>query len=467
LTEDVTREALVERMWAEGDLSYILHSGQEDLRRAFYANKSRLFVMLCSRRYGKSFLGCVLAIEAALRKPGAQVPIAAPTAKMVKTIIEPHFRTILADCPEHMRPVMHKQDMVWVWPNGSENHVIGCDNGGHERARGRSTDLAIVEEAGFIDDLDYIISDILMPQTITTDGRIVVITSPGLSPAHPIYGICAEAESRGALSRRTIFDAPHVTDAQREEYCAEAGGPESTTWKREYLAEFVVDKDSAVIPEFLQAEEKIVVETEKPRHFVWSGSMDVGYSDLTVALGGYYDFRAAKLRVEWEVVAQHATSAEIMERLKAEASLRFGDQKPASLVVDAPQILVADLNSIHGMGWTVAKKDDKMAAINALRLAIQNGQVTIHPRCKTLISHLKYAIWNKARTSFERSGAYGHFDAVDAMVYLWRHADRVTNPFPPLEGMPQSTHWIRRQKLPGNAIRDAFNRAPLRGNLGN
>jgi hypothetical protein len=77
-----------------------------------------------------------------------------------------------------------------------------------------------------------------------------------------------------------------------------------------------------------------------------------------------------------------------------------------------------------------ARKDDADAALNALRFRIQRRQVKVARKCTTVIAHLRNAIWNKAKTSFERSGQFGHFDAVDACKYLVRHVDWDKNPYP-------------------------------------
>ena len=84
-----------------------------------------------------------------------------------------------------------------------------------------------------------------------------------------------------------------------------------------------------------------------------------------------------------------------------------------------------------------------MAALNRLRLAVANRQVVINPRCTKLISHLRYAIWNRARSSYARSSDHGHFDGVDALKYLVRSVDWNRNPFPhPLSGISGERHFV-------------------------
>ena len=61
---------------------------------------------------------------------------------------------------------------------------------------------------------------------------------------------------------------------------------------------------------------------------------------------------------------------------------------------------------------------------------ISEKRIIINPRCKTLVSHLENATWDKNRREFLRSGDYGHYDFVDALAYLVRNLDDGRNPYP-------------------------------------
>ena len=426
-----------------GDLSVYLHSGQENARKLFLASPARIFVMNMSRRWGKSWMACAIALEAALRHPGVQVRYATPTAKMARNIVEPHFRSLLQHAPKDCQPTYRRQQSMWTFPNGSEIHVAGCDAGGAERLRGVSTDLGIVDEAGFVSDgLESVVHDILLPQTLTTNGKILLVSTPPRTPSHPFFTYCERAEAGKAYLKATIYDAPHISQAMAEEYCRESGGENSTTWRREYLAEFVTDEQAAVIPEFPPIAHEICVDVDRPSHFDTYVSLDVGFYDLAFAVFAYFDFRNHRIVVEDEVVLRRSTSEQINAKIKEKQEALWGDKEPLQKVVDAPAITIADM-SARGDLWSAARKDDKMAALNRLRLALANRQVVINPRCTKLISHLRYAIWNRARSSYARSSDHGHFDGVDALKYLVRSVDWNRNPFPhPLSGISGERHFV-------------------------
>ena len=432
MTIDLKRFSKLEikhALWDKGELDWMLHAGQKSLSKDFQAATGRKFVACCSRRWGKSYWFCVEAIKAALKKPKSQIRYAAPTAKMVKQIIDPHMASILETCPEHLKPKHASQEGLYHFPNGSQIHVAGCDNGGGERLRGVGTHLALVDEAGFIDDLEYLVQSILLPQTVTTGGRILLASTPPISPAHAFRRYFVEAMAAGTGVHKTVYDAPHITPAMVEEFIIESGGETSSTWRREFLAEFVTDDASAVVPEWSDA--NVVDEYPFPPEAACYVSMDVGYTDLTVAVFAVYDFITATLYVVDEYVTSKATSDVIDAGVEHVERRAFEKTEPKRRVVDAPPIVVADIRKRASRSWISARKDNKDAALNALRVKIQNGQVKVHRRCKTTIAHLQAAVWNKARTSYERSGTHGHFDAVDACVYLVRHVDWQENPATP------------------------------------
>lgn len=440
---DISQRAARHALWRVGALSaYLFHVGQIALHNAFLASQARIFVAVCARRWGKSLFCCAMAIMAALSKAEAQIRYAAPTAKMVRSIIEPHMRRICADAPPELRPEHNRTASVWRFPNGSEIHVAGCDGGGADRLRGVSTDLGIVDEAGFVADLAYVVQDVLLPQTLTCGGRIILPSTPPHTPGHDFAGYAERAEAAGAYYHATIHDAPHITPELVDEYARESGGRDHSTFRREYMAQFVVDAELAVLPEFSREERHVVMDFDRPEHADWYVAMDVGFYDQTFAVFGFLDFETATLRIWDELSLQRATSADIAMAVAAkEAELGI---TPHRRVVDAPAITVADLNRSGDGRWALARKDDRFAALNHLRRHIADHRVLVHPRCRQLIAHMRHAIWNKARTQYERSADHGHFDGVDAVKYLLRAVSWNRDPRPVVTPDPQ-THMIPRK----------------------
>lgn len=438
-------------------LNYLLHGGQVELKQSWQRFEGRRYVVLASRRYGKSRLFAALAIEQSLRQPNSITLIAGPLQKQMRNTYEPHFRELLADCPAEHKPRHRTAECEWIFPNGSVIRMAGTDNGHAEDLRGPYCNLALVDEAGFIDDLEYVVQSILLPQTLTVDGRLLMASSAPRSPAHPFATrYVTEAEAAGYLLVRTIDDAPHITPEKVAEYEKEEGGRETSSFQREYLCKIIPDEATTVVPEFYRVEKQIVEAVERPPFFHALTSLDVGYDDMSVAVLGYVNFEHALGVIEDEVVARHMSSVPLFEAIHAKEEALWADRRrprdhasslqswePARRVMDASKILVADAHYHSGRAWWSASKDDAEAALNALRVRVGGLKLRIHPRCKTVIAHLRNGQWNKSRTSYERSGDYGHFDGIDAMKYWNREAPWSVNPFPDFwQGEHAETHWL-------------------------
>lgn len=454
----ITREDAITELWTLGILAWKLHAAQIDIYEAVQKSDAQKFIINCSRRLGKSYCLCLIAIEYAMQNPNVRICYAAPTAKAVKKIIAPLFKTILDDCPSPLRPKWSAQDQVYKFPNGSEIHIAGTDAERAESLRGQSMHLGICDEAGFMDDLDYVVADILMPQTLTTGGRIILASTPAKTPAHDFTKYAEVAERDGNYIKKTIYDNPligkktiikfmmetdpNLTQAQAEEYWKQKSGPQNTTWQREYMAVNKTDEDLAIIPEFEPLISELVRECVRPPFYDGYVGLDIGFNDFTVALFGYWDFAQATLVIEDEVVLNRSTTQTLANNIKETELRLWGHKRPYLRFSDTDLIVIADLQHQHGITFVPTKKDNKESAINNLRMMVANKQIAIHPRCKHLISHLKYGIWNKNKTSFEKSGDYGHFDAVDALIYLSRNLQRNRNPVPAGYGLDINGQFI-------------------------
>lgn len=289
----------------------------------------------------------------------------------------------------------------------------------------------VVDEAGSIDGLDYVVNDVLLPQTIDNGGRMILISTPPITPGHPFNTLAANAMAAGAFIRQTIDDNTHLPESTRLKYADGVGGYESSTWKREFLVEDVIDEKRAVIPEFTAEKRQICVrEFEIPEYRTLFEAMDVGWGHFTAVLFAFYDFERAKICIEDEVVIRRETTATLAQAVKAKEKALWGDKKVFGRWSDVAPQLIHDLSADHGLHFVPTEKDDFHAAVNNVRIGFQRNEIEIHPRCQTLIAHVACAIWNKQRTTFDESDEHGHYDALAALVYLNRNAPRHVNPFP-------------------------------------
>jgi hypothetical protein len=210
------------------------------------------------------------------------------------------------------------------------------------------------------------------------------------------------------------------------------------------MAEFVTDDTRAIIPEFTaDAEKDIVCEVERPGFFDPYVSMDIGFIDLTAVLFGYWDFELGILVIEDEYVLNKMTTDQLARGIRAKEERLWNGKKPYMRISDTDLIVIGDLTVLHDLNFISTQKDNKEAAINQVRLLVNDRRIKINPRCRVLISHLRHGVWNKNRTRFDRSADHGHFDCVDALAYMIRNLDRSHNPFPSqYAGLDSFSHMI-------------------------
>ncbi len=381
----------------------------------------------------------------------------APTIKALDKITKPLMRQIFQTAPQHLKPVWRRNDGKYWFKNhnDAEIHVAGCNNGHEDDLRGTAAGICLLDEAAMIDDLEYVIEDVLMPQLLTTGGNLIMASTPPRTPAHSFVTYMQKAEKQGDYAEYTIEQSGYHREVI-ERFIAEAGGRDSTTCQREYFCKCVVDKDYAIIPEWT---DKFVQEYPRDKqvfqYFHRYDAMDIGGRDKTAVLFGYYDFPGAKLVVEDELIFEgHQTTTGIIAgavRLKEQELWGYKGEnekdRPYLRIADNNNvIMLQDLGQMYGVHFLPTSKDNLQAMVNQVRMWVVAGRLLVNPRCKETIGCLKYGIWNDTRTEFARSKTYGHFDALAALVYLCRNVNVYDNPIPENWNKTDADHFILPQK---------------------
>lgn len=461
--------ALTDELWNRAELAWKLREYQRplyDITWAFLRGhlSSRKFFEYCHRRYGKSFCFFLIAVEVGLGKECRDwskfkriIRFAAPTLLDLEEIYHPIAEELFTDCPDDLRPVWRttRGRGHYLFPStGAHLYLFGVDKDHYKKGRGKKTHLGIVDEAGFCepscsDGVRGFVNSVLLPQTFGRDvnGCVVIGTTPAETPAHPSVQLRAECESVGAFAKIDIDQTAHYFGPDIvAEYARESGGRETTTFRREYGCEEVIDEGRAVIPEFAALANELVKPVPRPTWEQPTMALDVGFKDLMASVYGYWDFHTATLMVQAESTRQGATTRKVAEDVEATEAFCWPVEgsKRRDIVrwSDTDLRLIADLSVEHALHVNPTAKDDKEAQVNGLRLLVQAKKIRIDPSCRVLIATLKSAIWNKSRTEFEHIGILGHADALDALLYLARNVDRHTNPFPLYEGLDPLTHHI-------------------------
>lgn len=415
-------------LWLSGQASLaLLTPVQQDALDEIYRiwEYRRRAVLLIARRVGKSHLDVAIGDSVCRSKPKAQVKHTASTERNVKTFLLPIFDKILAMCPKDLRPIWKASESAFIYPNGSTYTLVGCeDRQKADRLRGPDCDLAIIDEAGFIPVLSYIVDSILMPQLMTCNGHALLSSSAPESTTHDFVNYIYEAAQHNALIKKTIHDATHISPQVIEEYCAEFGGALATVWRREFLCEIVTDESRSVVPEFASAEKDVVQ--------LWPFRLepcdrytvgDLGFQDMSVIGYGFADWVRDKKVLQRERALSRANLGDVARHILDDERALWGDKKPKLRVLDASPQVLATLATEFGLSAVPPLKRDTGASIVRLRDSIRDRAIVLDPSMKVTIAHMKGAIWNTAGTSYERykgtqTTPGHHFDGLDMVRYF-------------------------------------------------
>lgn len=450
MTEDEALAQLAKaQCWRLGSLDYLRHEGQQLIDKTISDSSHREHFLLCSRRFGKSYEGILRGFEVCLKAPLSKVLYMAPYAEDGVGIATDTVVRFLPDCQADITPEWRSGDREFLFKNGSRLRIRGTNNDTAGRRRGGEAHLIVLDECGQMDDLENIVEGVLRPMTLTTKGRIVYLTTPPDSPDHYSMRIFDKLHEKGATSLFTLADAPHIEYEEKARILVDHGEkperiadmlsgkalPQTNYVQREYWCMRVVDTNRAVVPEFARHKSEIVVDDyPRPAHFNCYGAADMGMRDRTGILSAYLDFVNQRLIVEGELLLNRANTATVAVSWgELEAELGYTDHKVLRVIDDPSLRVSADLTAL-GLTAMPAMKPGREAAVAAMRVAITSGRIRILSRCKLLIHQLETAIYKKSESGksydFERD-AEGHFDLVDALIYLVRSTIWNRNPYPP------------------------------------
>lgn len=435
MTDAALEEALLQPFrqvaWEAGDLSWKLHANQLMILECIKALPPEIkeAVIVCCRRFGKSYLGIVLglmhSIQANNKKKRSVTRIIGPDVKQTVMIVEYNMAKITDD----LRPLgLHKLvDYVKTDKMYKVGEYAGIYLGGfnsqEDSLRGGEADLILIEETGSSkpDDYKYQMRAVLKPQLLKTRGRMVHLTTLPRVPDHPfVLDTIPQAKMDNAYYSYTIYEDPLATPEIIADAIKDCGGVDTLDFRVEFLNEIVRDGSIVVVPDFNRDRHVQPLNPSGIHH--GQTTIDFGgVRDLTHACLGYYDFQLNKVCF-WDEVwfpANTATSTIVAGVLDMEL------RSPKTItitqrVVDAPGQLLTDLIQSHAFDCHLPPKDDWRAAINNLALGFTRNEIIVDPRCKLLVQTLSSGTFNAKRTDFARTLALGHCDAIASAMYHYR-----------------------------------------------
>ena len=447
--------------WQIGELGYRLRKVQKRIRKAWRKSSATFikFYLECCRRTGKSTYGLIWLSEDCIKNPGCVSAFFAPVKEGLKDYILPIIAQTFSDCPD---PPQLDATLTLNFRNGSKIIFRGSNNQSHRTKRGNAFRRVFIDEGRDVDDLDNLLESVVIPSLFSTEGRVLISSTPADTEDHPLHEIKQQAEKEGWFFHCDIYDCaesdPQDFPTERiEQWKRET--TDAVAWDREYMALWVKDPSKVVIPEWSDAWAVAVEHDEYFQYYHKYSSLDSGVSDKTAGILGYYEFKKARLIIEDEFwlhgsdvrtdrIAKEFKDREIAlgyQTIHEHKDPRYSGlqihEKVYRRIADNDNlILVNDLNSLYELNFSPTLKDELWAQVNKVREWVKDGRIIVHPRCLELRGCLSNAVKDKNREKLAKSKVYGHFDALMALVYLVRNVDTFTNPIPKFFGKSWATH---------------------------
>jgi hypothetical protein len=482
----------VEELWRKGNVrDWYLKPKQKSALELLRIHQDPFFE--ASRRLGKTTTGLSFVIEESLLKKNHITRWCEPWKNQCREIVMTEMDKIQSRIPKKYQFRWRMVDSYYLCDyTGSRIYLRGVNEDRGESARGTAAHLIVVDELGSWREPTYVINEVLLPQILTTKGKIIKLGTPPKNLAHIYYKMKERSQLENQFIQRTIRDQEIVDEPQVERLVVAMGGWDSAAVRRELLCEKIVDPTTSIVPEW---DDKMIEEVPRTDTFPYLlkyESIDSGVRDNFVVLFAYYDFLRAKLVVIDEIIlsGNEVTTERVADLMREkeqehwnvhwEEFVQFN--KPRWRMLSPPNLrlkrvsdidlrLINDMNLLHGIYVEKTDKGYLEEMVNQMRIFVGQGKLAVHPKCRNLIDCLRYGIWtdNKKdwqrmdktewQDSVEQSEFLGHFDALAALMYLIRNLDMHTNPIPNDFNKPEDNHFFDDidREARKNKLRKMFN----------
>ena len=387
----------------------MLRPAQKEVRSFLQTHSGMHVTGLMHRGAGKSYLACVLAVEKCLAKPHQNVKYVGPTAKMVRSIAMPAITRILNLCPQELKPKYVSEDGCYRFNNGSALWLAGADGGSADYLRGTDTHFAVLDGEGFMANPEYIIGSVLAPRAATVGGKLLHISSPPKTPAHPFASRVAQAASDGTLFRLSLQDNKYLSQEEKNVYAESMGGWDTVACRREYGCEIIMDEQFAVLPELLRRPlvgEATHDNNTLPRIVVCSFRPVGATSGILACVRP-----DGKLIIEKEFILPFGSADDIRKAVK---SLQNEHDVPCEAYAN-----ITPEDQSKGLDFLIPLEETDLArSIWTLRTTIGSEKLSVSSECPHAMRHLHGCIWKDTGKSFESSGDGLEFDFVTSIAQL-------------------------------------------------
>ena len=402
----------------------------------FITDPQSLKAAQCTRRAGKSY-GCGLyLVKTAIENPGVTCMYIAKTRESAKRIMIKDVLTVLNDELE-LNAEYKKQEMSFVFPNGSVIYLVGADNSENEMTKllGQKFKLCIIDEAAFFQqDLRTLVYEVLKPACADLRGTIAMISTTSDLTKGLYYDVTNEVEAGWSVHKWSAQDNPHMTEMFNAEIAEMVERnpdiKETPAFKRMYMNEWVIDTDASVYR--FKRDRNVIAQLPDLKtnerlghkwHYVLG--IDFGWNDPTAfVVMAYHPLdEKGKLYVLKCYKASNMVGQDIGDKVK-EIQAEFPEIR---IVVDpASKQLIEDIRARFGFHMISAEKTDKKGHIGIMNSDMQLGNLHLVVNddngVEELVDEYIGLIWDIRQRDrgryVEHAACANHL--ADAALYAWR-----------------------------------------------
>jgi phage FluMu gp28-like protein len=378
-----------------------------EYQKDFIDADNRKKVCRAGRQVGKSRCVAWIALHKALMEPPADVIITAEAQRQARELIN-QIKSELSESPiEHSQwGIDRGVQMTIEFDQGSRIIALPTGRSG-EKIRSYTADMLIVDEAAFVDDDIYY--DALEPMTLTTDGDIVLTSTPlGKS------GFFYEKDQHPEWHRTHVPSSasPLISDAKFEEM---KSGRTQRQIQQELLGEFVSSESTFFPTELLKSCSKTNIRRQSPTSYLSVDPAGTG-ADRAVLLsiddaGNVFDVEVVNPDSE-QPLTDIIDFAEAKHEVNDYEEIRI-DQTGMG---QGPVEMLRSRLGRRLVSGVKLKTKNKQDLYQSLKAELEAGSVTI-PATEEFIRELDNIGYSQTRTGMYKFHAQsGHDDRADALA---------------------------------------------------
>lgn len=405
-------------------------------QRIFIEDPSRMKVVFCNRRAGKSIAsGIYLLSEATSNENSINIYIGLTRESAKRTIWDPVLK--LYNKKLQLGGDFNESTLTMSFPNGSKIYVLGVNDSEaeQEKLKGIRIRTAIIDEAGsYTINLEALVNNTIKPATIDDKGTIVLVGTPSdyvksyfaeITMGIPI--LPSQIVQRGMWKVFTWSSL--MNPAVKEEVAADIAQwkkdnpniEEDPGFRQHWLGEWTPDASSLVYAYKPERNDVASLPSYTIGKWHYNFGIDLGFNDQTAITVMAYHTHDPNTYIVYSEGRPSLTITDTANWIK----LLQSQYNPDMMVVDgASKQAVQEIVQVHNLPLTPAEKQGKADFIKIMNSAFISGNIKLLPQCGALKEAYKTRIWDKKQLEkgvYKENKSLSSPDLEDSALYIYRH----------------------------------------------